>query len=126
MTNIIIKGEDQRRAAIEAIEDLDFSPVMEVVIRKFDPRRHNGQNDLYWKYVEIMRHHFGYTKEEMHTVLKNEILGEDYVEFNGKMVPKERTTTDKTVKEFSEYLREVSIFAANWGIALPVNEREWS
>jgi|TARA_R110000744_G_scaffold372683_2_gene484453 hypothetical protein len=88
----------------------DTSVIVEVY--KHIPKRSGALNQYYWKVVvSILGDELGYSKEEMHEVLKakflykKEMIGLEWVKIS-------RSTTDLGNKEFIDYIDKIKIFAS--------------
>lgn len=97
--------------------------IVEVSIKKYDPKRNIDQNALYWKILSEVSKYTGNSKKALHEYVKDEILTmyipfrtETIVNYEGQEIEKtiEPSTTDLTKKQFSSFLKEVSIWAIKW------------
>ena len=85
----------------------------EVTIEKKKKHRSIQQNRWYWAAIKIMADHTGYTSNEMHEVCKLKFLKVELVnEKTGEVFEYVRSTTDLTTTEFSNYMDEIRLFAA--------------
>lgn len=91
---------------------------LEVIVRLHVKDRSGSQNRLYWKWVTEIANAAGWHKDAVHEDLAKRFLPE--IEQAGPDgVRKVRTSTASlNVREFSDYLRNVEAFAAEWGIEL--------
>lgn len=81
--------------------------------------RTNQQNKLWWKYMQIIGDHVGYSKDEIHDICKLKFLKRERVE-DGIKVEYLKSTAQLTKKEFKQLVDEVIIWAAKtFGISLP-------
>ena len=81
--------------------------------------RTNSQNKLWWKYMQIIGDHLGYTKEECHDICKLKFLKRERYE-DGIRVEYLKSTAQLTKKEFKKLVDEVIIWAAKtFSINLP-------
>ncbi len=80
--------------------------------------RSTKQNRLYWQWIKVMTE-TGYTKDEMHSILRDKFLGYDEVTTKTNVIRVLRSTTDLKVGEFKDYLEQIDIFASEYGIVLP-------
>lgn len=83
--------------------------------------RSQAQNELYFMWVDdYIRQELGYSKQETHKALVEELLGYDITTgLNGKEVTSLKETKNMKVAEFSRYLEEVDRLSAGLGIMLP-------
>jgi hypothetical protein len=85
-----------------------------VVVNIKEPRsqRSKNQNDYYFGVVvEILAEHTGYSREEMHEVLKAKFLSETK-ELAGQSITFSRSTTSLSTVEFEEYLVRIREWAS--------------
>lgn len=94
---------------------------VEITIRKADSKRSIMQNALYWVYVTILACELGYTKEEMHEVIKFKFLKREKVsEKTGEIFQYLDTTTKLTKSEFADFITDLQKWSAeNLNINLP-------
>tara|TARA_Y100000356_G_C11079960_1_gene193494 strand:+ start:57 stop:446 length:390 start_codon:yes stop_codon:yes gene_type:complete len=83
-----------------------------VEIKKNTVKRSGALNQYYWKVVVgILTDELGYTKEEMHEVLKSkflykkELIGDEWIRVA-------ISTTKLTNKEFIDYIDKIKMFAS--------------
>tara|TARA_R100001224_G_C3926559_1_gene117199 strand:+ start:95 stop:484 length:390 start_codon:yes stop_codon:yes gene_type:complete len=93
------------------IKKLDNTSVI-VEIKKNTVKRSGALNQYYWKVVVgILTDELGYTKEEMHEVLKSkflykkELIGDEWIRVA-------ISTTKLTNKEFIDYIDKIKMFAS--------------
>lgn len=76
-------------------------------------------NNLYWLWLGIISNDSGYTKKELHSYFKEELICEE-AEINGKIIHNCPSTAELSVKDFSFYLQEVARLAVqNFNVVLP-------
>ena len=88
---------------------------LEIEVKPYVPKRSTLQNRLYWEYMTQLGDHTGHTKDEMSLFFKWKFLGTDPSSVYGQSFNAVRSTTDLTVKEFNEFLRNIEVFAAEQG-----------
>lgn len=95
---------------------------VEIIIHKKLKFRSVQQNRYYWLIVTMLSEHTGFTKDEMHSVLKTKFLKTEKVhEDSGLIFEYVRSTTELTTTEYEDYLESVRRFAAeDFGIELPM------
>jgi len=143
----IIRSEEHRQGAIEAIRSLELDPVHELVIRPYHKDRSAEQNSLYWKWLTVIGDHLGEPKDALHETYKDRWLvsiyerdNPDYAEMiqalravwhKGmkteavnlrKKVVAMTSTTTATVKQMNEYMTSIERHAAELGVRLPFPE----
>lgn len=95
----------------------------QVEVKEKTNKRSNPQNALYWKWLQIMGDHFGYTKDEMHEELASRFLGMvERKTLGGEQIREPRSTTTLNTKEFSEYMNKVEALAMQQEVRLPQPE----
>ena len=101
---------------------------VEVVIKSLSQRnpRSNNQNRYYWGVIiPILSNETGYTKDEVHEVLKTMFLS-THITFGKQQYSIPKSTKDLTTIETEEYFERIRTFASlelNANIPLP-NEVE--
>jgi hypothetical protein len=93
-----------------------------VEVKEWKPQRTPTQNATMWAWYTIIGNHLGYTKNEMHDILREEFLPVRCVEFKGREVHLLTSTSGKdwTVEKEAAYLSQIERFAATeLGIILP-------
>ena len=120
MNSLIIRDEYTRNIALKKIKQLDLKKEMVMTLKQYAHKRSEAQNALYWKWVGIIADHLGYTKKELHIIVADMFLEPDIVEYKGKRVEAIRSTTKLNVHEFTEYLKQIEIWAGvEFSIVLP-------
>lgn len=84
--------------------------------------RRTCQNALLWKWYGIIGGELGYTKDEIHNLMRFKHLGMQTVEIAGETIETLPSTTRLSVGEMSEYMESVSRFAGQMNIRLPMEE----
>lgn len=86
--------------------------------------RSNEQNRYYWGVVvELISEHTGYTKDEVHEILKALFLSRP-IEIGGKEVLISKSTASLNTKEMEEYLEGIRVWAVDKvGLSIPEPER---
>jgi len=98
---------DVDKAIIEIMEDKDS--------------RSTKQNKLYWEWIgTVISPELGYTKDEVHMLLRDKFLGYNEVTTKkGETIRELKSTTKLKVGEFKDYLEAIDMFVAEYGIILP-------
>ena len=118
---IIITEEDKTRH-IEHIKFLDLTKPWRVEVKLYEKTRSKAQNRLYWKWLTVISDYTGHTKEELHAELAYRFLEPLVLTIEGKEVTMVRSTTGLKVKEFTEYLNDIEMFAHDLSLVLPYPE----
>jgi len=108
---------ETRRMALEAVNNAPDGSILEIR----ESNRTLSQNRFYWELlrtVELQLKPEGrkYNAEVWHEYFKARYLIPKMMELpNGKLKEVERTTTDLSKKEFSDYIEQVMAFASEHG-----------
>lgn len=86
-TAIVIKSQDDRRKAFDAIKSIRSEPVMVVTIAEYKKDRSAAQNSLYWAWLTDCQNttcneQAGRTKDEWHDEFKEKSLLNIYIRDN--------------------------------------------
>ena len=96
------------------------------VVIKITERNNNrtkDQNSLFWKWIEIISNHTGYTKEETKELISYKFLQRERVDAEGYTETYLRGTSTLSKKEFNEFMNEVSYWSnSTFNITLPTYE----
>ena len=96
---------------------------VEIRIRERKNKRTNEQNSLYWKWIEVISKSLGYTREEMHELIKYKFLKRSTIKKNGVEEVRLKSTTTLTVNEFSQFMNDIYFWSNNTlNISLPTYE----
>lgn len=90
--------------------------VMEIKPNKMT--RSQKQNSLYWKWISHLADEIGYTKDQMHDIMRDQHLGYRTTEAKNKTIEVLRSTTELSVEEMKEYLNAIDMMSAEYGIML--------
>jgi len=86
---------------------------MEGTIRKKKKNRSIYQNRYYWLCLTILSNHTGFTKDELHNILRFKFLKTTLTDTKtGELYEYIKSTTDLTTTEMELYLAEIRQFAA--------------
>ena len=119
----ILERSKPKQQIIEAMVKAFFSEhnVEQAIIEIRDDKdsRSVKQNRLYWEWISVIGNELGYTKDETHAVMRDKFLGytETTTKFN--VIKELRSTTKLKVGEMKDYLEQIDMFVAEWGIILP-------
>ena len=113
-----INWDDEEKLRMHLASFMDEAKV-EVIIRKARSKRTVKQNNYYFGVVlKIIAEESGswdekkYTTNDLHAFFRSEFLSRR-VDIFGKMRTIIRSTTDLNTKEFTEYIRQIKMFAAS-------------
>lgn len=95
---------------------------VEILIHRKKKHRSVQQNRYYWLIVTMLSEHTGFTREELHQILKQRFLKTEKVhEDTGAIYEYTRSTTELTTIEYEDYLESVRRFAAeDFQMTLPL------
>ena len=95
--------------------------VATISITEGKPKRSAAQNRLYWHWVgTYLAKEIGYSKDEMSLLLRSKFLKkQELLTQEGETISQGPSTTELNVEEFVDFLWEINMFAAEFGITLP-------
>ena len=96
-----------------------------VIAIKVETRsRSKRQNDLFWVWMKVLGDFHGHNKAEMAEILQQSILGETSFVSNldGAKINKHERAKYLTVGDFKNFLEQIKIHAAEFGVRLPSEE----
>ena len=99
---------------ITKLKELDFNKIWKVQVTERKHIRNLSQNDKYWAILEGLSDHLGYTKEELHELMKYKFLKYGK-EIAGNPVVVVPSTADLDTGEFAEFIENVLMFAQQYG-----------
>ena len=125
--NGVIQGLDRKKFARE-VKELFSGKSIEITVRRKKKHRSVQQNRYYWLVVTILSDYTGFTKDEMHAILRSKFLRAEKVnEDTGVVYEYVKSTTELTTVEYEEYLDDVRRFAAqefNMNVPMPNEQIE--
>tara|TARA_R100001594_G_scaffold145290_1_gene195291 strand:- start:741 stop:1121 length:381 start_codon:yes stop_codon:yes gene_type:complete len=86
---------------------------VEIRIRVRSNNRSNEQNSLYWKWIEILSNDLGYTKTELHELIKYKFLKRESKNKDGESTVVIKSTSTLTIKEFNEFMNDILYWSNN-------------
>tara|TARA_R100001244_G_scaffold59703_1_gene50145 strand:- start:494 stop:877 length:384 start_codon:yes stop_codon:yes gene_type:complete len=93
---------------------------VEIRIRERSNSRSKEQNSLYWQWINILSNEIGFTKTEMHELIKYKFLKRNIVNDDGGEEIIIKSTTTLTVKEFNQLMNDLLYWSNDTlGINLP-------
>ena len=119
----VIERIKEKRNIIETMVVSHFSEFPEdddaiIEIKRNLDSRSTKQNKLYWQWLTVMTE-TGYTKDEMHVIMRDKFLGYEEVTTKTDVIRVLRSTTDLKVGQMKDYLEQIDIFASKYDIVLP-------
>ena len=86
--------------------------------------RTGQQNKLFWVWMRVLGDFHGHHKNEMAEILQQSILGETSFVSNldGSKIQRHERAKYLTVGEFQNFLEQIEIHAAEYGVRLPTEE----
>jgi hypothetical protein len=118
---MIIKTQDDKNKALNRISLLVLEKPWEIEIKPYKKNRSLKQNRLYFKWMKIIGDELGYESEEVHAIMADKFLTDKFVEYGGKQIKQDKSTSRLNTKEFTDYLQRIDRFVAQQlGIVLPV------
>jgi hypothetical protein len=120
----VIERKKEKRHIIESMIVSHFSQFPEddkaiIEIKQDKDSRSTKQSRLYWEWVTLLGSETGYTKDEMHTIMRDKFLGYNEVTTKTGVIKELKSTTKLKVGEMKDYLEQIDIFASEYGIMLP-------
>ena len=86
---------------------------VEIRIRVRSNNRSNEQNSLYWKWIEILSNDLGYTKTELHELIKYKFLKRESKNKDGETTVVIKSTSTLTIKEFNDFMNDILYWSNN-------------
>lgn len=111
------RSEHQIAEIIGEISALDLSKKWRVEITD-KAKRTVQQNDLYWAYMTELGQQIGCTKEQAGLIAKSELGLAETVMYKGLPKLLVKSTMELSVKEMSDFIREIEIWAPENGFTL--------
>lgn len=74
------------------------------------PTRTEAQNRFYWFYLGLIEDYTGHDSEYLHEMFKNKLLSPEYRTIMGESVAKYPSTTELSITEFMDYVRNIELF----------------
>ena len=118
----IIKNNQVLENCIKAIRDIKLEDNIAVEIKPYVAKRSIDANALYWTWIDVIAEYTGYTKDEMHDVMRARYLPLNFRVVDGIKLNELTSTTTLNTKQFSDYMREIEAFAVENDIRLPYPE----
>jgi hypothetical protein len=120
---MIIRTQDDKNKALNRISLLVLDKPWKIEIKPYKKNRSNSQNRLYWQWMTCIGNEIGYESEELHAIMADKFLPDVFVEYGGKQIKQDKSTSRLNTKEFTEYLERIDRFSVQeLGIMLPSPE----
>lgn len=94
----------------------------EIVAKPYKRNRSVEQNDFYWTLLTHISQETGYTKDDLHDMLRYKFLGMQKKEVAGVNIEYLPSSTKLKVGEMADYLTQIEAWSAQLGICLPIME----
>jgi hypothetical protein len=120
---MIIKTQDDKNKALNRISMLVLEKPWQIDIKPYKKNRTLAQNNLMWLWLTCIGNEIGYTENEMYDIMVDKFLPDETIEYGGKQIKKNKSTSRLKVKEFTVFLEHVDRWAVSeMGIILPCPE----
>lgn len=77
-------------------------------LEKLKSTRTLSQNNLYWKYLDLIEMETGNNADDLHEYFRRTLLPPKFITAMGKEIKIPRSTTELSKTEFSEYMEKIS------------------
>ena len=105
----------------DKIKNLDPKLKWVCTVMEKDLSRSDNQNKLYWDYITEFGEYLGYTKNEMHDVLRFKYLSNNII-IGDETLPTLKSTRKITIKEFTTYFASIERWASELGFIWSLHE----
>ena len=123
---MIIRSQEDKNKVLNRISMLVIDKPWEVEIKPYKKNRSLRQNKLYFAWMKIIGDQLGYESEEIHAIMADKFLVDKFVEYAGKQIKRDKSTSKLNTKEFTDYLQRIDRFVASeLGIILPVPDDQY-
>ena len=112
-TGKIIKGKivwDNKTTLVDYIRAIEDGTKVEVEITETPDIRTNKQNKLWWSWMKIIGNELGYSKNEIHDILKYKFLLREEIN-DGETTQHLKSTATLTKTEFNKLTQDVFFWA---------------
>ena len=117
---MIIKSQEDKNKALNRISMLAIDKPWQMELKPYKKNRSVAQNKLYWKWITCVGDEIGYESDELHAIMADKFLPNEIVEYGGKEIKKDKSTSRLNTKEFTIYLEQIDRWAVTeMGIVLP-------
>lgn len=94
----------------------------EIIAKPYKRNRSIESNDFYWTLLTHISTETGYSKDDLHDMMRYKFLGMQKKEVAGIVIEYLPSTTKLKVSEMADYLTQIEVWAAQLGIWLPAQE----
>jgi hypothetical protein len=114
----ILRDTDTREHAITRLRmlNLDTPEPWAVYVAPYKQIRTLEQNAAYFRVVSAIRAATGHSKNVIHMYLKEQVLGKEIAEINGKTVEAVRSSAKTERGDFSELIEAAHEMASDLGV----------
>ncbi len=116
ITELTLPGVERMTRAIQAV--VESGNMAHIKVQPKKETRSLAQNRLYWRWVGQIAKQTGHSKRDVADYYQSELLEPVITEFNGKATESIRSTKDLSVEDFSEFLQQFQMMAAESGFQL--------
>tara|TARA_R100001440_G_scaffold171_1_gene496 strand:- start:1091 stop:1471 length:381 start_codon:yes stop_codon:yes gene_type:complete len=95
---------------LEYIQTISDDTIAEIEITLLEDSRSNKQNKLWWTWAQIIGDTLGYSKNEIHDILKAKFLTREYIQ-DGKTKKYIKSTATLSKSEFNKLTNDVFFWA---------------
>lgn len=89
--------------------------MVQVTVKRWSEKRSNKQNKLFWLWLRVIADSTGYTPLQVKSILQYKFLFVDeYCEKTGDIIPRIRSTSELSKKEFTEFMDNVNLWASEY------------
>lgn len=101
-----------------------FKPKLKIQVTVGDYKRNRSleQNDRLWAMYKIIGDELGYTKDEIHSLMRYKFLGMDKKEVAGEIIEELPSTTKLKVGDMIDYQDDIERWANGMGIRMPARD----
>lgn len=113
-SNVSEEGKLQKNVSLQIAESISHfkNKSVEIIVKRKSAKRSDRQNRYWWVLVTILSSELGYTKEEMHEILKYKFLKREKVDQNTGLVFEYLGSTAELNKmEFADLTTEMKRWA---------------
>lgn len=98
-------------------DEIDRSYGMEVIIRK--KLRSDKSNRYYFNILELIGKEIGYSKEDLHDLLKLRVLGPKHITVAGETITIPKRSSDLEQGDFGKLVDAAIMLAASQNVKIP-------
>ena len=95
---------------VDYIQTISDNSIADITITIKEDSRSNSQNKLWWRWMQIIGDTIGYSKNEMHELLKVKFLTREYI-LDGETKKYIKSTATLSKQEFNKLTNDVFFWA---------------